>query len=298
MMNQLPIVLAVFTTGCQPTRRPITADADVVAGDGATSCKSVDILTYTSAGPDGSWGTPDDLVGGREVLELDGTAHWGLDLRYSGAGPDRAWDDSDDVVGMVFKSTYTNDRVATIAQYNDPGPDGMWGTSDDAPVALSSYAYDGSGRMTRLISANSAGPDGVWGTADDPIAAWWVFRYPGPAALPSWLIMYNDPGPDRTWGDADDIGSQSIFSQSGTTGSTRLVIHGSPGADHVWGNDDDIVQSILDVACDASGRSITTYVDPGADHVWGTADDTIGSRQRVSVHGDSCGFDLCQTQIF
>jgi hypothetical protein len=160
---------------------------------------------FDDPGPDGQWGTADDVLSNYGLTTTragDGTQ---LTAYYSGAGADGQWFTADDTqyYGMI-RSCSADGRSCTDVGLSGPGPDGRWFTADDvkdgtstqvtvtadgAPLTeldifdasgageLTVNTYNADGTLAQTVDYDDPGPDGVWGTADDHISAGDAYVY-------------------------------------------------------------------------------------------------------------------------
>lgn len=244
-------------------------------------------VTY-EAGPDGRFGTADDVVTGYNRTTFQAGGDSAQDAWFYGPGADGSdtkWFTADDVPGGYWNqpgNTYgwstrdpgmdgkwftaddpvtdwekfgeTVDGVAINPMYNAPGPDGRWFTDDDVMYAYNKRFVDEAGSEIQRVTYVGPGEDGKWFTADDVISSdgYWKATYPpGHTSWASWdrQVRYTAPGPDGKWLTADDVvGSYST---------------------HAFA--DDTVYWTTE----------NSYSNPGADDKWFTADDQLGTQGRA-----------------
>jgi hypothetical protein len=91
-------------------------------------------LPGSATGPNGVWGDADDLFLASERLEYDDDGRLTAFDFSNIAGPDGAFGTDDDVIVSRTQFPCRGDRVV-METYDDPGFDKQWGTSDDALTA-------------------------------------------------------------------------------------------------------------------------------------------------------------------
>ncbi|HYD43466.1 MAG TPA: hypothetical protein VEB43_21735 [Anaeromyxobacter sp.] len=134
---------------------------------------------YTDAGPDGTWRTPDDVLGGylKRVLHPNGAE--AQRIRYVSPGWDGVWYTPDDQIGQDWFGAYVvNTYPAGHTQwgswsrqvsYSDPGWDYEWLTADDVPSRCLRHEFgDGTEYWTREI-VTTPGWDETCFTTDDSV---------------------------------------------------------------------------------------------------------------------------------
>jgi hypothetical protein len=159
--------------------------------DGSSRRRHID-----GPGPDGQWGTADDVLGSYSLTttRADGAQ---LTADYIDAGADGQWFTADDVQYSGEILACSADGLAcSDVDYSGPGPDGLWFTADDVRTGESTrttytpdgallteldifdasgagelvvYTYNADGTLAQTVNYSDPGPDGVWNTADDTI---------------------------------------------------------------------------------------------------------------------------------
>src|SRR5262249_50719257 len=120
-------------------------------------------------GPDGVYGTMDDVVASINAYANDASSLPTPDLWHIGAGSDGVWDDADDPIGASIVFVHDQGRGSWALAASMPGPDGKWGTSDDVFDLSLRAEYDAGGRPMNLYQSSKPGPAGVVGTSGDGI---------------------------------------------------------------------------------------------------------------------------------
>ncbi len=234
--------MEVFTPG--PDGVPGNADdVDTLYGYAYSYSSSSSSTSYTqvlsAAGPDGTFGTSDDIVYdavGREDSEL---------------APYSAW------------------------TARSMGPDGKLGTADDGYINCGRQYYTDDGRPSHMEWFKDAGADGIPFTADDTIMNYTVFDDSTPGHPQ--VAYYTKPGPDGQWHTADDVMSGAIVETTDDIGRSLLEVHRSLGPDGIWGTADDVTTEVHAYGYDSRGieTSHRAYYNPGPDKTWLTSDDSL-----------------------
>ena len=288
--------LVVVVPGCSGPG-PRAADQDGAVPDGSSSCANAVTLRYSGPGPDGVWGTADDVIVQRDDYGYDALGQNVLLDWFTGAGPDGTWGTADDVETHRYHSIFQGGHQIARAEFGGPGPDNVWGTSDDRQLSNSVFAYDSAGRMASETNTN-LGSDGVWGTADDQIGLRIVFGYDASGRL-STLVLYDGPGLDGVWATADDTVRSSFSITTDAAGNYQTVFENdAPGPDRIWGTHDDVPVTLFRFTCgDPTESTETVSLSPGPDGLWNTADDPIDSELRTS-HQGTCGPNVCAPALY
>ncbi len=249
--------------------------------DGSSSgCAHSVITTFTDPGPDGVWGTADDVSNGSSAIDFIG-------------GRPVAAIDSDANHTPQNRGVWTYDgqnhiqRITTFTA----GPDGILGTPDDVTIEVALLDVDTTGLYTRERDSYGAGLDGVWGTSDDVFHGG-VFFIHANGRL-AWALLSSDAGPDGDWGTADDTFWASDRYEYDAKGRwSGMWYNSQPGPDGIFGTADDVVSAHSVYPCPSADRVIDEeYSSPGPDGVWETADDTLNNRTVET--GDLCLSSSC-----
>ena len=262
----------------------------------ATGAPTGNYVTW-DAGPDGAWGTTDDIISGgyeKFIYTSDGQI---ASRTAFGAGPDGLWYTADDIPSPVTTRTFlpsgalaTDDSSNTQAPFDgrfytevfttyayaadgtlktaisavDKGADGVWGTADDLVAWSVSYTYDEFGRVVLERVAFGPGADGIWGTADDLVYGYIHHFYLASGRLDR--LEYVEAGPDGLPGTADDVLDETDTYSYDTANNLVRLVYTSPGAEG---------SPYVSIAYDANNNrmSRTYYGDAGPDQIWFTADD-------------------------
>jgi YD repeat-containing protein len=276
------------------------------AGDGAafkdgaiSSC----VFSFASgAGPDGTWGTADDVISTGQKAVYEGSSLSTSVILTAGA--DGKIGTADDVTQSVTRFSYDSaGRVIASRTYTGAGADGQWLTADDVQTQRETFAYDAQGNPTERVVYSGAGKDGVFGTSDDTISVlilysdYVTFLKQSEAKLET---DYTSAGADGVWKTQDDQVYWVLKKTytEGTQGSYTMTATGctSAGADNKWNTSDDIVAVRTVWSCDSKGRKMTVYTSSGSDGTWGTSDDGIG-QQAFMTSNTGCPFSLCSYKI-
>jgi hypothetical protein len=131
----------------------------------------------TGPGPDGAFGTGDDLSPSYEIREYDSFYRRTKTTRYNNRGTSGFWYDGDDVIYSLERSFFDGDHEVRYVGFNGPGPDTMWGNDDDVVSWFTLSDYDANGRITER-RWYSPGPDGVPDGADDTLVTKTLYAEP------------------------------------------------------------------------------------------------------------------------
>jgi hypothetical protein len=276
-----------MAAGCSQSRPGEQLDA-TSGGDGAT-CTETALTRFSAPGPDGVWGTADDVIRERDVMHLDGAGRTTVMDWFTGAGLDGVWATGDDLETHRYISRFDgNGLLVERGEYYQPGADQVWGTPDDAQIGDETFTYDVAGRTHLQIGHDGAGADAQWGTTDDRIGLHLEYHYTASGVL-EWIIVYMGPG---------DQVVRNVFSYTaGPDGHiTKVTVNDSPGPDLVWHTPDDSISAYVVLTCSGRGVTYATYGDPGADATWNTADDVLVSNE-VITNESGCGVDVCAPPI-
>gem|GEM_PF-2465411 len=238
------------------------------------------------AGPDGVWGTADDVIyGGYEKFTY--TSDGQIASRTSfGPGPDGLWYTADDTPTPVTTRTFLpNGALATDDSFNVIPPFG----SSPEPEVFTTYVYASDGTLKTAISAIRAGADGVWGTADD-LVAWSVsYTYDEFGRVVLELVAAG-PGPDGIWGTADDAFTNYIHHFYLASGRLDRLEYYDNGTDHLPGTPDDVLDETDTSSYDAANnlvRLVYTYPDAVGSPYVSITYDAHGNRLTRSSYGTS-----------
>ncbi len=238
--------------------------------------------TASSPGPDGKWGTNDDVFTAQErVIQVTpSTIHI---VRFKAPGPDGTWRTDDDVIDSYRSGTTQNGRLADVYTFSGPGADGTWRTTDDVRAQRWIYTYGNDQSAPHLREDNFTGPgaDGQWATSDDQLAI-------VTSRWKEWGLFSTATGPDGLWGTKDDPASSRYTDVRNTGGFVQLLETWKAGPDGMLFTPDDQVSSTATVTCKDGIFDARIRSSPGADGVWATADDIVGSRLRIEGCPGSC----------
>lgn len=161
-------------------------------------------------GPDGVWGTRDDLASSWEIVtETDDLRCW---VVHSDAGADAVWDvttcgndASDDTIEEVEWVRSEDGRAMHGCISTGPGDDGVWATTDDSFDRLDNcFVYEWVTDQRAIVrELDSAGDDGDVFTDDDTYGGVAVYEYDEDGRI----VLQADatgPGDDGEWFTGDD----------------------------------------------------------------------------------------------
>lgn len=137
---------------------------------------------YTDAGPDGTWRTADDVLGGYLKRLLNGNGAELRRIRYVSPGWDGVWYTFDDEIGQDWFGAYVVNTYPAghskwgswmrQVSYSDPGWDYEWLTADDVPSLCRRHDFgDGTEYWTRE-TVTAPGYDGSCFTTDDSVVGY------------------------------------------------------------------------------------------------------------------------------
>lgn len=117
---------------------------------------------YTDAGPDGTWRTADDVLGGYYKRVLNFSLSEARRIRYASPGWDGVWYTSDDEIGQDWFGAYVDNTYPAghtkwgswtrQVSYTDPGWDYEWLTPDDVPSRCLTHEFgEGTEYWTREV---------------------------------------------------------------------------------------------------------------------------------------------------
>lgn len=238
--------------------------------------------TVSSPGPDGKWGTDDDVITVQERVIKVGSNAVHI-VRFKASGADGKWGTDDDVVESYRSGTIQNGRLAEVYTFSGFGLDGKWRTDDDVRAQRWIYTYgdDQSAPHLREDNFNGAGSDGQWATPDDQLAI-------VTSRWKDWGLFSTAPGPDGTWGTKDDVATSRYTDLHYADGWVQLLKSWQAGSDGKLFTPDDTMQSAATVTCKDGVFDARIRSAPGADGVWATDDDAVSSRWRIEGCPGSC----------
>jgi hypothetical protein len=292
---------------------------DVDVGAAGPACHRWQLEGYTP-GPDGRLGSSDDvLAGSRSVQEVNDANVIIRETAFESAGPDGVWDTPDDVILADTRLVDAGGGEVYFVSYDSPGGDGVWGNDDDTIAAAHWAKLDAMGRQQEDRTLYGAGTDGAWLTPDDPIGRRHTYSYGDGQQAPKLVdLEFVSPGPDGTWATDDD--PVAIATRRFAEWGTFSI---APGADGVWATEDDVLDGryedkhdwqgwlqyvplfgagpdgafftaddeILGVGasrCEADAIDSRLMQMPGNDGQWGTDDDELAARMRITGCDDPC----------
>lgn len=280
----------------EPGPDGVLGNADDVLGE-ARSVQLVDAANqitretqYTSAGPDGQWETPDDvIVSDLRTSPVDGDAVWSIS--YDGPGPDGTWGNSDDHATAAFWAKRdASGKPIEERTSNGAGPDGVFATADDPVERRHTYSYADGQTLPKLVDLEflGPGPDGAWGTADDPVAG-------ATRRFDTWGTFAMDPGPNGVWADDDDMLSGRYEDRRDYKGYLQWLPAYGTGPDGAWFTPDDVITALAVSSCAGDSIDVRLIVAAGPDGAWETADDLVGTHLRVDGCPDICNAETPQS---
>jgi len=192
-------------------------------------------------------------------------------------GDDGQWLTGDDNLQSYSRlQQLSEERIATIYQYNEPGADGQWFTDDDpiSTVFLKKSRNDRSIGSVILPHYIDPGADGQWLTSDDTIGEYYEHQYDVYDQTRIFTVRYyTDPGEDGTWLNDDDNARSWI--REVTNGfqqrTEEEIFTRTPGRDAI------VTHRLTLYDYDDQGNltTITQRRHPGDDGIWNTDDDWI-----------------------
>ncbi len=235
------------------------------------------ITRYIGTGVDGSWNTPDDVVGGYTAYRYDTRNNLLEATNFTDAGLDLAWYTTDDAFSTESIYTYdaSNNRLRTLN--TSAGPDGIGGTADDINAVF--YTYDASGNILREVHYQNAGADTMWFTADDSVTGYATNTYNNNGQATQ-RVLYTTAGTDAAWFTPDDTISEYVTYSYDTQGNhIQSTGYAGRGTDGLWFTNDDVIYGYSVNTYDTFNNRIRSYqvAGGGTDGLWFTADDTRSS---------------------
>jgi hypothetical protein len=262
--------------------------------EGERFAKSTRRVHSYNPGPDGEFGTSDDVVGNYNhiVFQANGDAsreHW---YNSSGYGEDEIWFTADDVPAGGFYQPGTDGGFGI----SGPGADGQWGTADDVISSREAFDVVANGNVRISAYYGAPGEDGQWNTEDD-VQTRYFHRLLNENGGETRRVAYFGPGEDGEWYTADDVIGVDWFGawventylegndHSKWESWDRQVSYDEPGEDGLWLTaDDEVRQCVTQVFGDGTQywTRRATYL-PGTDGACFTEDDVqIGASYAVN----------------
>jgi hypothetical protein len=156
--------------------------------------------TWGDPGPDGVFGTADDVDVTYDRATFDSLGRFAAEDQSHGKGADGLLFSDDDIALYATRSYSADGLSARTSTWIDMGPDGKAHTADDVLARTADRTYDAHGNEIRYVrkkadgtvlyyetceydandnrvrirdyfSPGGAGPDGVWLTADDVVSS-------------------------------------------------------------------------------------------------------------------------------
>ncbi len=209
-------------------------------------------------GPDGVWGTEDDLY--RSTYEVQSPSpELTCRVTLSGSGPDGLWQDT--------------------ACGSDPG--------DNEIASIAWARYDADGRPTRECTSVATGPDGLWLTNDDTPSGDYCASYTyvtDDIRLRTRILNFGADGLAFTDDDARQTNIAQRVNSNGHVVLEADLEHDEPGDDGVWFTSDDAYYAYRRFTVDRAGKAMESqHFTAGPDGLWLTEDDTYSLYTRYET---------------